>query len=148
MSNVPNFHQASSWSLQWWIQSSLCGQTCAEKCCHWNSWNIPINHTRNHRCMEFLARDVWFCTATMGFLPLMSHSKMFQQHGRCWKQWTHCFKREKHTHKFKAIHGVPVPMMPTLFPCKVFPDGGAGGIWTPSKPLPRAKETVFTKLIP
>ena len=25
------------------------------KCCHWNSWNLPIKHTRNHRCMEFLA---------------------------------------------------------------------------------------------
>lgn len=52
---VHNFHQASSWSLQWWIQSSLCGQKCAEKCCHWNSCNIPIKHNRNHRCMEFLA---------------------------------------------------------------------------------------------
>lgn len=44
---------------------------------------------------------------------------------------------EKNTHKFKAIshhiQGVPVPMMPTLLPCKVFPNG-AGGIWTPSKP--------------
>ena len=65
--------------------------------------NIPEITGAWNFLLVLILYDVWFCTANMGSLPLLSHSKMFQQHGRCWKQWTHCFKREKHTNSRPSL---------------------------------------------